>query len=905
MAKTILVSTSAELYQALKSATGGETVLLKAGNYGSLSLGAKSDFDITFPATVTIASADAAKPAVFTGLALSGAANLAIRNVTFDYTYKAGDIDDFRPFEIRNGSSNIAITGSTFAGDVASGLSETANGFGRGNGLSVRDSANVTVSGNEFFSWKRGLVVANTGNVTVTNNEVHDIRSDGMNFAAVQNVRIEGNYFHDFRASYAAGDHRDMIQFWTTGTTKPSTDIVIRNNRLDIGEGSYTQSIFMRNEAVDTGLAGTEMYYRNVLIENNTIYNGHLHGITVGATAGLTIRNNSVLAVSDENNPDQSSSAVWVPTIRVAAAATKVVIEANAVAEITGPAGQAGWVVRNNALVQNSDPFKAGHYSDVFIDSTLDAENGVHNFVARPGSLIETLGAGAASTRLAAAGASTDAFFEVAADAQNGATRIFDASFMAQLLGTADQTADYHWSFGDGTTASGKVVSHAFTTAGSYDVALVVRLADGSLRRGDADVGIQGSKLLAFDGQKGAFLAYDLGVARTLDPVARLDGQAIQLGGAGTAVTVSRGEVRELRGSSDFAIDFTLKGDAAGGAGELFRQHEFFVATMGSTGQLSFQIVTPGGQTTTLTTSGLKLNDGQAHDLSIRFKDGDLQIWADGAMNAKRAIAGTLNTVGSTDLLFGNPWGRQNYAGELSKFAINIDVGDYPAQPQTRVLVADAVGDSGRGDLLALPDSGMHDASWTGRVIDLAGLPAEALIDDAYVVSGPEGAVLVLDGDGDFARLGRQTAYETADRLGFSVDFRRDIADGSTDRLIWNHMRVGLTLAGDGLAVQVATLDQGFKSFGARNIGLNDTDLHRAEVMIDTLADRLQVVVDGQVVIDVDNADFDLEAAGLRQYGWTIGTGNRFFDGAVHDVRLGDRFDFLEDYVPAPNALLS
>jgi len=37
----------------------------------------------------------------------------------------------------------------------------------------------------------------------------------------------------------------------------------------------------------------------------------------------------------------------------------------------------------------------------------------------------------------------------------------------------------YHWDFGDGTTASGRVVSHAFTRAADYNVKLTVEGVDG------------------------------------------------------------------------------------------------------------------------------------------------------------------------------------------------------------------------------------------------------------------------------------------------------------------------------------------------------------------------------------------------------------------------------------------
>ena len=54
-----------------------------------------------------------------------------------------------------------------------------------------------------------------------------------------------------------------MIQFWTAGTTSPSTNIIIAGNFLDSGNGDLTQSIFMRNEVVDHRAAATKCIYRN------------------------------------------------------------------------------------------------------------------------------------------------------------------------------------------------------------------------------------------------------------------------------------------------------------------------------------------------------------------------------------------------------------------------------------------------------------------------------------------------------------------------------------------------------------------------------------------------------------------------------------------------------------------
>lgn len=68
---------------------------------------------------------------------------------------------------------------------------------------------------------------------------------------------------------------------------RPSVNIVIPGNILNSGAGVWNQSIFMRNEKVDTQDPGPEMFYRDIVIEENVILNAHQHGITVGETDGL------------------------------------------------------------------------------------------------------------------------------------------------------------------------------------------------------------------------------------------------------------------------------------------------------------------------------------------------------------------------------------------------------------------------------------------------------------------------------------------------------------------------------------------------------------------------------------------------------------------------------------------
>ena len=681
MATTITVSTLNGLYSALAKATGGETILLAGGDYGKLALTSQTAFDTTFASNVTIKSANPNDPAVFSGLDLNKAANLTLDGLTFDYDFAPGDKIYARPFEVF-ASDNITIRNSTFDGDVASGMSRVDNGYGFGVGLGVRYSSGVTLENNEMFNFHRGMVVSESDDIDIIGNDLHDMRSDGMNIVEVSGVRIEDNHIHDFHGSPSSSDHRDMIQFWTAGTDKPSTDIIIRGNLLDIGNGDWTQSIFMRNELVDGGLAGKSMYYSNVLIEENVIINAHSHGITLGETAGLTIRNNSVLH-NDGGARDGVDAGVEIPTIRVNSASTGVTVTNNATGGLSGWNGQLGWVVKNNAFIQDQDPQAPGFYGDVFISTSLQAVNGVHDPRAVEGGMLDKLGAGATQTRDSTDAALT-ARFHVTADPDQAATRVFDASMSATDLAALPRGTVFQWNFGDGTTAKGTVVSHAFTDGGTYNVSLTIIQPGGTTSAIKMPVPVLGPELVSMTIGKG-FTAYEAGAEINLGTLKMMTAEGLQLGAKGVAASVDRSHVRDILGADDFSIDLALKADVKGTSGEVFRLHGSFVSTINSSGEMSFRAFTTDGEIRLLT-KGAALSNGLTHKISIDLADGHLQITVDGRLVGSKVMDGTLLSGGTHDLTFGNIWGQQNFNGDLKAFEITKDVADFHAVAQTTVI---------------------------------------------------------------------------------------------------------------------------------------------------------------------------------------------------------------------------
>lgn len=365
-AQTISLKTadSAALMAALAGAKGGETILLPKGDYGALTLNATSPFPVQFSAPVTITSADPAHPARFSKLALNKVRNLHFDNVLFKYTFKPADKPYTQDFLIMQ-SRDIAIRGSWFEGDVARGVGPEADGYGFAYGLGIRVSSGIVIEDCTFHTFAGAMQINQSENVTLRGNEIYGLRVDGMQFAAVQSVLVEGNYIHDFRISPKVNDHPDMIQFWTSGTKVPSRNITIRGNVFNSGHGLYTQSIFMRNELVDQKQAEREMYYRNVLIEENVIINAHLHGITLGEADGVMIRNNTLIHNRLSDGPTENPP-LWRPRINVSPLADNVTITGNITAGIEGGKARPDWVVRDNLIVQDSSRLGPGFYDKVF-----------------------------------------------------------------------------------------------------------------------------------------------------------------------------------------------------------------------------------------------------------------------------------------------------------------------------------------------------------------------------------------------------------------------------------------------------------------------------------------------------------------------------------------------------------
>lgn len=662
MTNTIRVSSATELMKALANAQGGETILLAGGDYGSVTMRSTGGLNLGFTSEVSIVSEDPANPAVFTGMFVKGASNLTFDGIVFDYTYASTDELFSRPFQVVS-SDNIAIQNSVFDGDAAQGRSALDDGLGFAIGLSVRNIDTVTLDNNTFHNFYRGMVVQEVQNALVTGNELYGLRMDGMNFGDVQGVQITDNYIHDFQGSTNPADHRDMIQFWTNGTKQASSDIVIANNRLDIGDGDYTQSIFMRNDQVDRGLAGYEMYYQNVTIQDNLIINGHMHGITVGETDGLTISNNTVVH-SDGSNPDGQDGGVEVPQIRVASTSMNVKIAQNITSTITGDTGRSDWTLDRNVFVQDQDAHASGYYKDVFFLSSLDGATDAPAYLALPGSEVETAGAGAPQAITALEQASQ---FHVVADANDPSF----LQFTADLTGNLPAGTQFTWLLSDGTTANGQTITHKFQAGGHYDAQLIITLPDGTQLTEAGTVDVPDLTILSLQSD-GSFIATEFGSLNAIAAQSPASGGGMALGGSGPVAKVAREHVQDILNEDSFEIAFDLTANSGATSGDLFRIHSVLTASVTRDGMLTIVAYSQDGVAYTVKSAGSLMTDGAAHSIALRYAGDTLELWVDGAVADSTAMVEPLAATGNHDLVFGNPWSSSNFDSTLDSFNISL-----------------------------------------------------------------------------------------------------------------------------------------------------------------------------------------------------------------------------------------
>ncbi|MEQ8901172.1 MAG: right-handed parallel beta-helix repeat-containing protein [Roseovarius sp.] len=937
MSKIFSVSNSEDLMSALASATGGDTIELAGGDYGKLNLNHKTSFDFTYDSPVTIVSADADNPAAVASMNIIGASNITFDNIHFDYQYQEGDPLWAKPFLISE-SNNITIRNSVFDGDVASGTGTSADGYGTGFGLGVRASSDVTIDNTEFKSWWKGMSLGLSENLTITNNDIHDIRSDGVNFAQNKSVLFEGNHIHDFRVNRESGDHADMIQVMAGGNVETITaGLTIRGNILDIGDGDVTQMIFIGNNKY--GWTKDDAWlFQDITVEDNLIHGSHQHGIAVGQTDGVIIRNNTLL---DAEHPD----ARFAPII-TSNESRNVLVEENVQVGSFSDNPDPTWTIRNNLSLQNDAPELAGYYKDQFIASSTNGQAGA--FVLDPDGELAKSGAGVTWMGLETSPDTLTTQFDIHSKGSDSLTLVFDASHTYGPTGaiTVDD-AEFHWTFGDGTTATGQVIEHRFGAAGIYDVALDVVLADGTTVTAESDARVIGSDALRFNSDDGTFYLQSYGTETALagTDIASFDGgsggMTVDLSASETFTQIQPEHFSNFLGSKSFELSMAFEADQPGvSQGWILRLHGVLGVQADQSGDIKVSLWDDDAAEFSLASDGLNLNDGGIHTFELQLDDASetLRLVVDGTVVDMTEFTGNVTQGINHGLKFGDAR-RESFDGQMHSFDLDVAASDYsiyegttplastPGQPDSDVVVEGYVSED---PVNAVPDlseppteppesdvtpneetdetapESPSDEEATAPRWELDGFEIfETLAtpdhdvkfaDDAHVADRLGQSALILDGERDFINLGRFDEYHASDQITVDLEFQRDDPDGF-DILLWNHGRLGITMNGDMLGVRVGQADNPFKDgFRIMESGLNDGEAHSLRIIADGELDRLQIIIDDEVVLDDTSRDLDIVQHGTGDWGYMIGRAwGPTFDGTVTGIEIDDSAQFIPE----------
>ncbi len=256
---TWTVSSAAQLQSALNGASGGDTIVLQDGNYGTLNLTQSFNDYVTIQAASPLG-------AIFNDLDITGASYIKLDGIKVNA----------RP-DIYDNANHLAFLNCATLGVMM-----------------VQGGAHdVDLIGNDFHGevLMAGYAPSSVYNINVVGNVLHDTDGDMMNITGDSyNILVENNSFLDMIAPDPA-EHPDFIQMLQDfGSGKTPHDVVIRGNFMfdDPTTGVIgAEGIFIS----DAGPSG----YKNILVEQNIIAPVLTNAITIqSGTENVVIQDNTV-----------------------------------------------------------------------------------------------------------------------------------------------------------------------------------------------------------------------------------------------------------------------------------------------------------------------------------------------------------------------------------------------------------------------------------------------------------------------------------------------------------------------------------------------------------------------------------------------------------------------------------
>lgn len=659
--QTFDVATAQELQAALVAASAGDTIRLAAGNYGDLYLNANNGLGDG----ITFVSADVNAPAVFHSIDLANRTNVKFAGIAVDFLPDQNTVRWDNAVRVTWSSDVTFVDCTVKGGPAVNGVPPTATtldatgnvlGLPTGNGFSFQNSRNVTVSATEISEFFAGIQMSNVDGMRILDNEIHHLRTTPIRGGNVNNLEVSGNYTHTSTPWNLSkfGDHGDFLHLWTDPALQNTgnRNISIFDNFFSQGSGAALLGIYLDDNGNGLGFSG-------VLIENNVLLNGDHQGVRFENVDGAVIRSNTFLQSSGTPND--------APGVILTSQTRNTVVENNILAFVAnGPTGASGTppystnAFTNNFHVQRHYEDRPGYYGDLFVDALAPVAS-LYDLQALPGSVIETLGVGAAATLFQGQPGTLAGIIQ--SKAETGISSLvghFDASMLFGPTGLIDTSAaTVTWDFGDGETGTGLLVDHAFRKAGSYTVTATLTLPDGRVAQVDRTVVVTSPVLLETDFRTDFADRSDSTNAVTVNggvaTVSSLGETAVALNGG----RITYDATRDMFDNDEYTVAVDFRKTATGEKGMLVSFPGSFTLSVDGNGLVASVSTTLG--TSWVKAYGLPINDLAWHKMALVFsgKDGTATIYLDGTRVAEiSGLSGAIQRGNTThDVHLGNPSG--------------------------------------------------------------------------------------------------------------------------------------------------------------------------------------------------------------------------------------------------------
>lgn len=277
-ATVITVTNATELDTALRNATGGEIIELRAGTYGVHYL------PKPYASTVTIKGADGQRANVKVGgfktYSNPGSTTLAANIVITNMTITGLNTGTEGAVRINKGSHDIKLEQVTINGGTR----------------------NVVMNA---YPYDESTGVVWPYNITIADSDLSQSGGDNVQITGARNVVIRNNYIHEPKD--VPSDHVDGVQLIASDKV-----YIIGNTFRDVATGTVGP-----NQAIMVGRSEPFVSYLNITntyIANNLIFSWRGSGIIVAGTTNTYIVNNT--AVDMVNNGGGFYTAIKDPAVK-------------------------------------------------------------------------------------------------------------------------------------------------------------------------------------------------------------------------------------------------------------------------------------------------------------------------------------------------------------------------------------------------------------------------------------------------------------------------------------------------------------------------------------------------------------------------------------------------------------